>query len=372
VATRDIVVVGASAGGVEALSELVKNLPKNFAGSVFIVMHIGSASALPHILDRCTELPVRHAHDDEKYEPGRIYVAPPDRHMRIEDGVVRVAKGPRENGHRPAIDVLFRTAARAMRDRVIGVLLSGGRDDGSAGLFAIKSRDGITVVQDPAEASVPDMPRNALEYVEVDHCLPVKRIASLLVDMSKRTNGIAEASSSNGKKNSRGDKVNRKIVRQPEAEFVPLACPECNGPLYEVREGEMAKFNCKVGHSFTPEGLSVAHSEALERALWTAIRAMNERITMHRKLMERPKRNKSEIALLKRLEEAVATAEQDVELLREIAERLYAMEGWSNQVKPRCSHRARRAQVCHPERQRGTSPIAIDHTSQIRISSPRL
>lgn len=321
VVKRDIVVVGASAGGVEALCELVKNLPQDFTGSVFIVMHIGSASALPYILERCTKLPVRHPYDDEKYEPGRIYVAPPDRHMRIEDGVVRLTKGPRENGHRPAVDVLFRTAARAVRYRVVGVLLSGGRDDGSAGLFAIKSRDGIAVVQDPAEASVPDMPRNALEYVKVDHCLPIKKIAGLLVDMSKGKNSQSKTSP-NGKKNPPRDKLNRKVVRQPEAEFVPLACPECNGPLYEVREGEMAKFNCKVGHSFTPEGLSVAHSEALERALWTAMRVMNERIAMHRKLMERRSRNKSEITLLKRLEESVGTAEQDVEMLREIVERL--------------------------------------------------
>ena len=313
--------MGASAGGVEALCELVRNLPKNFAGSIFVAMHIGSASALPQILERCGELPVRHPHDDEKYEPGQVYVAPPDRHMRIEDGVLRLVKGPRENRHRPAIDVLFRTAARAMRERVAGVLLSGGGDDGSAGLFAIKSRDGIAIVQDPDEASTPDMPRHAIEYVQVDHCLPVKKIARLLVDISKGRNSEAKASP-NGKKKARGRKIERTISKQPEAEFVPLACPECNGPLYEVKEGEIAKFNCKVGHSFSPDALSTAHSEALERALWTAIRAMNERITMHRKLCERPSRNKSEITILKRLEESVATAEQDVEMLREIAERL--------------------------------------------------
>lgn len=320
-AARDIVVVGASAGGVEALCELVKNLPKNFPGTIFIVMHLGGASALPEILERCGDLPVRHPRDDEKYKPGQIYVAPPDRHMRLEDGVVRLVKGPRENSHRPAIDVLFRTAARAQRERVVGVLLSGGRDDGSAGLFAIKSRNGIAIVQDPAEASVPDMPRNAIEYVKVDHCLPVKKIASLLVDMSKGKNSEAKASP-NGKKKPGGRKIERTIAKEPEADFVPLACPECNGPLYEVKEGEIAKFNCKVGHSFSPEGLSVGHSEALERALWTAIRTMNERITMHRKLCERPSRNKSEITILKRLEESIATAEQDLEMLREIVERL--------------------------------------------------
>jgi two-component system chemotaxis response regulator CheB len=292
-------------------------------------MHVGSVSSLAPILDRCANVPALEARDGEKWRKGHIYVAPPNNHLVLRDGAMALTREPRENGHRPAVDVLFRSAARYHRERVIGVVLSGGRDDGSAGLFAIKSRGGLAIVQDPTEATVGEMPRNAMQYVDVDECLPISEMARCLTKLvkgsakggrRKTTRNGTRGGAANGANG--GTKMIAKKANSKEAEFFPLACPECNGPLYESKEGELVRFQCKIGHAFGPNALTEAHTEALERALWTAVRALNERITMHRKLLERPARNKAENDMLKRFAETAATAEKDVLLLREIVERL--------------------------------------------------
>src|SRR5215212_968855 len=179
---RDIIVVGASAGGVEALTRLVKALPADLPASLFVVLHLppDAHSALPTILNRRGQLWAVHPRDGETIEPGRIYVAPPDRHLVLHQGVARVVRGPRENGHRPAVDPLFRSAAAAYGPRVIGIVLSGTLDDGTAGLLAIKARGGVAVVQDPADALSPGMPENALENVPVDYQLAVDKMGLLL------------------------------------------------------------------------------------------------------------------------------------------------------------------------------------------------
>src|SRR5205823_10755347 len=187
-----------------------------------------------------------------------------------------LSRGPRENGHRPAIDVLFRSAARAHRCKVVGVVLTGGRDDGSAGLYAIKARGGVAIVQDPADAINPSMPRSALDTVNVDFCLPLVQIAEVLVQLANgKASHITE--SPNGETNME----NKADIDHPRSEApgdqIPFACPECNGPLYEVREGNLARFQCFVGHAFSPESLSDEHTEALQRALWTAMRTRKER-----------------------------------------------------------------------------------------------
>src|SRR5262249_31941525 len=251
--------------------------------SIFVVMHVGTESMLSEILNRFGNLPAVVAEHEKRYQRGCIYCAPAQHHLFIKNGKTVLSRGPRENGHRPAIDVLFRSAARTHRSKVIGVVLSGGRDDGSAGLFAIKARGGVAIVQDPAEAVTPNMPRNALNMVDVDFCLPIRQIADVLVQL---VNGKAPniTESPNGGSSVEHQATADHPTSEPPGDLIPLTCPECNGPLYEVTDGELAQFQCFVGHRFSPESLSEQHTEALERALWTAIRKLKERVVLHQNL----------------------------------------------------------------------------------------
>lgn len=317
---HNIIVVGTSAGGVEALCKLNKHLPKNLDASVFVVMHIGTETMLPQILTQCGRLPAVIAEHGKQYQRGCIYCAPANSHLSIKDHVTVLTRGPRENGHRPAVDVLFRSAAREHRSNVIGVVLSGGRDDGSAGLYTIKARGGVAIVQDPDEALTPNMPRNALNMVDVDFCLPIRQIADVIVQL---TNGKATniTESANGENIMEKEATADRPTSEPPGDQIPVACPECNGPLYEIKDGELAHFECFVGHRFSPESLGEQHTEALERALWTASRKLKERIVLHERLAER-KRNKGEDELLKRLKESVIFAREDLKLLREVLDRI--------------------------------------------------
>src|SRR3954469_21403256 len=173
-ATRDIVVIGASMGGMEAICTLLEGLPAHFPASVFVVQHVGSASMLAEIFARCGSLQVVSPHDGARINEGCVYVAPSNHHLLVNDGHIELSKEARENRHRPSIDALFRSAARSHRSRVIAVILSGSLDDGAGGAFAVKTRGGVVVVQDPKEAAVPDMPCATMRAVKVDHCVPLK------------------------------------------------------------------------------------------------------------------------------------------------------------------------------------------------------
>ena len=320
---RDIVVIGASTGGVEALQQLVELLPQDYPGAVFVVMHTGPGSILPEILSRAGRIRAVGAENNMPYERNRIYVAPPDRHLLINDGIMQLDAGPRENGSRPSIDPLFRSAARTHRERVVGVILTGKLDDGAAGLYAVKARGGLAIVQDPTEAAAPDMPLNAMRHMTVDHCLPLIGIAALLSKIASEETASDEVSSQDMKQ-ARSDLVDApELLRSPPPNEtqISLSCPECNGSLYEQKEGEMAHFRCHIGHSFSPVTLSQAHKEVLERALWTAVRTLNERVMMHRQFLRR-ERNGAEELIFKRFQESAAAAERDVDLLREIIARI--------------------------------------------------
>src|SRR3954447_7077747 len=188
-ANHAIIVVGASLGGVEALQELTAALPKDLPAAVFVVLHVGAQapSLLPHILSRCGQLKAVHPEDGEEIRAGRIYVAPPDNHLIVEYGYVRVVKGPKENRHRPAVDVLFRSAARAYGNQVVGVVLTGSLDDGTAGMLAIRLRGGICIVQDPESAFCPDMPKSVLRQLEPDYTLRLNEIAPTLERIAQTT-----------------------------------------------------------------------------------------------------------------------------------------------------------------------------------------
>lgn len=258
-AGHDIIVIGASSGGVRALQSLIRALPKNLPAAVLIVMHLDprSPSVLGEILARAGLLRCRAAIDDEPIPFGEIRVARPDYHLTIDRERVHILQGPKENRSRPAIDTLFRSAADAFGSRVIGVVLTGHLDDGTAGLWAIKRAGGITVVQDPQDAEYPEMPKSATESVTVDHCVPLRDMASLLARLTE----VPAAE----------DTI--MIKEDHDVPGVVYVCPDCDGPLREIKTGNerLVRFRCLVGHAFSMKTLLEGHAEAREAALWTAV-----------------------------------------------------------------------------------------------------
>jgi len=297
---RDIVVIGASAGGVETLPKFFEDFEPGVGAAFFVVLHVtpNARSWMPEVLGRATQLPAQHAEDGKAIEPGKIYIAPPDYHVLIEDRRMRLSHGPKENRHRPAIDPLFRTAAEAHKSRVIGVVLTGTLDDGTMGLKAVKDAGGVTIVQEPREALYPDMPRNALQVVGPDFVLPLKEIGALLPRLiqeaakEKVMKGFKDKGMKpENKRIKSGNKISSDLG--PPSMFV---CPECNGPLWEMRDGKATLFRCMVGHSFAPENLFAAQTEEVERALWIALRALEERIGLQHKLANRADSEKRDLS----------------------------------------------------------------------------
>lgn len=322
-AGHDIIVVGASAGGVEALTTLVRELPADLPAAVFIVLHIPaqSPSVLPSILNRAGPLISAHPADNTRIEHGRIYVAPPDHHLLVEEGRVRIVRGPKENRHRPAVDPLFRSAARVYGPRVVGVILTGSLDDGTAGLQAIKTRGGIAVAQDPEEALYPSMPRSAVENVAVDYCLPLSEIVPTLVRLASE-----ETAAEAGFPVPRGMELESRIVgmdmdalqgeERPGTPSV-FSCPECNGVLYEMHDGHLTRFRCRVGHAFSAETMLAEQAEALETALWMALNTLEESASLSRRMME-SSRERGHTMIAQRFADKVREAEQRSEVIRQV------------------------------------------------------
>lgn len=290
-------VVGASAGGVEALAELFAGLPADVPASFFVVLHVPErgTSVLPEILGRRGPLPARHPADGAVIEPGRVYVAPPGQHLLVKRGRVRLVRGPRENGARPAVDPLFRSAAAAYGPRVVGVVLSGTLDDGTSGLQAVKERGGTAVVQDPDEALYAGMPRSAMENVAVDHVLPLARIAPLLVRLAGTP--VEEPKGGGEVPDDIRDEIDAvemdpRLVHADDHPGTPsgYTCPECHGALWEIQQGELVRYRCRVGHAYSVETLLSEQGTAMEAALWTALRALEERASLSRGMAERMER----------------------------------------------------------------------------------
>jgi two-component system chemotaxis response regulator CheB len=284
-----VVVVGASAGGVEALRAVVRELPADLDASVFIVLHLppGGTSVLPRILSRAGRLRAVHASDGETFEKGCIYIAPPDQHMRFADGHVTLDRGPRENGHRPAVDPMFCSAAESFGGHVIGVVLSGVLDDGAAGLSAVKNRGGATLVQSAADAMYPTMPAAALEAVgETDVVGTASELAAAIVALTRRPpDGPTLAVVPGHSAEEELLEVDRSASEQPrEGNPSGYTCPECHGALWETQEGLVSRFRCRTGHAFSPESLVSEQHEHVERALWAALRALEEKAAMLRRM----------------------------------------------------------------------------------------
>jgi two-component system chemotaxis response regulator CheB len=320
---RDVIVVGASAGGVEALRELVGGFPPDLPAALFVVLHIppSASSALPTILDRAGSLRAVQAHDGEPIRQGTVYVAPPDRHLLVQDGLVRLSRGARENGSRPAVDPLFRSAARSYGPRVVGVILSGTLDDGTAGLQMVKAHGGLAVVQNPNDALFGGMPASAIENVEVDYCLPVHEIPALLARLTmepapeKGVMIVAEEPTrqGDGKEQFEAFTASDKQPGRPSL----YTCPECHGTLWELEEGQFAHYRCRTGHQFSPESLLDAQSESLEDALWGALRALEEKASLARRLSLRARERAHGLAAA-RFESQAEDAERSVEIIRSV------------------------------------------------------
>lgn len=319
---HDIIVIGASAGGVETLTKLVRNLPPDLPAAVFVVLHFPShgTSVLPSILNRAGTLPASHYEDGETIQPGRIYVASPDRHLLVKPGCIRSIRGPRENSHRPAIDPLFRTAARAYGNRVVGVVLSGVLDDGTAGLAVIKQQGGIAVVQDPDDALYPGMPNSAIANVAVDHILPLSKIASILVHLAHQP--VVEGPKAVPKTmetESDMAELDLTALNKDEKPGTPsgFGCPECGGVLWELSNGKLSRFRCRTGHAYSPESLLAEQSDGIESALWSALRALEESATLTRRMAERSQRSQLPLVAT-RFHERAAEAEANAALLRQL------------------------------------------------------
>jgi len=281
---HDIIVVGASAGGVEALSAVVAQLPADLPAALFVVMHTAQSARrlLPRILTNHGPLPAKDAQDGEPIVHGQIYIAPPDHHLLVHTDHLRVLRGPRENLWRPAIDPLFRSAAVAHGAHVVGVILSGMLDDGVIGLSAVARCGGTALVQTPDDAAFPEMPTNALNTVDVDYALPAAQLGAFLAGLVLEPAGVSpqvpqdlllEATIIERV-------MNGSTSENEVGELVALSCPECGGPLKAIKEPGHTHYRCSVGHSYTPQTLVADQTHEIEQALWYALRMLEERAKM--------------------------------------------------------------------------------------------
>ena len=287
-AKRDIIVIGASAGGVYALKQIVAALPADFKASIFVVLHISphSPSHLPDILSAASALKAVHPADGEIVQPGRIYIAPPDHHMLVEYDQVIVKRGPKENRFRPSIDALFRSAAYTYGPRVIGVVLTGMLDDGTSGMWSVKRLGGISIVQEPTEAAYSSMPENVLTHVDVDYQMHIEDIAPLLCSLINEpvpdppTLAPDELKRMETEVNIAAQDIAFDMGILDMGELTPLTCPECNGALISLKEGKLIRYRCHTGHAYTASSLLAETTRVVEESFWKAIRSLEETVIL--------------------------------------------------------------------------------------------
>ena len=317
-----LVVVGASAGGVEALQALVAGLPADFAGCVLVVLHVPatSSSALPQILDRAGPLPARHAREGDLLTGGQILVAPPGRHLVVLGDSVALTRGPQENGHRPAVDVLFRSAARAWGARVVSVVLSGSLDDGAAGTVAVRSRGGLCLVQDFDEALYDGMPRSAAAAGAVEDTVPVTKMGAVLTEfVASPVLAEAQAVTPLMDMETQMADLDPEAMHGTERPGSPagFGCPDCAGALYQIDEGDLRRYRCRVGHAWSPESLLDRQALGLESALWMALRSLEEKAALNADLGQRASMRGAERTAT-RFEENAQEAWRAAELVRRL------------------------------------------------------
>jgi two-component system chemotaxis response regulator CheB len=316
-----VVVVAASAGGIEALREVLGGIPDDYEGVVLVVLHVpaGGGRALAAILDRAGPLPAAAAVDGEPLVGGRVYVCVADHHLLLTDGHIGVRRGPRENGYRPAADPLFRSAARYFGPRAVGVVLSGMLNDGTAGLAAIRRQGGTAVVQDPQDALYEGMPVSALENVGVDHVVPAAAIGPLLAELAGQVVGGAPSADDDMRKEVALMEADDRVMEGAHVgRPSQWPCPDCNGVLWEV-DDEVFRFRCRVGHAWSAESLLHAQSDAVEAALWIALRSLEDKVALSRAMADRAEaggRAKSAVRFRAEAEEIA----HSVEVLRQLVQ----------------------------------------------------
>jgi two-component system chemotaxis response regulator CheB len=297
VAHRELIVIGASAGGIEALQQLLRQLPANLRAAVLIVVHTSNhpASVLPNIMQRAARLPAVHPADGTLIEKGRVYIAPPDFHMIVEGNLLRVIQGPRENLHRPAIDPLFRSAAVAYGRRVIGVILTGALDDGTSGLMVVHAHGGEAIVQDPQTALFSSMPASALEQVPTAQVVPLHQMGARLSELvqEKLPDPVLPGRGSNERdvetvREIKIAELDMSVMKENNHPGQPsaFACPDCGGVLWESDQNGFLRFRCRVGHAFTARHLGAEQRHAIETALWAALRALEESASLYSRMAE--------------------------------------------------------------------------------------
>jgi len=286
---RDLVVIGGSAGGIEALTTIVKTLPRNLESAVLVVVHVPPRfpSRLPEILARTTALDCAHAIDGEKITKGTIRIAPPDHHLVVNDKQLQISRTPRENRHRPSIDVLFRSAAAWYGDRVVAVVLSGGPGDGAAGVRAVSQAGGLVLVQDPTDALIPALPESAIQVVKPTLVAAADALGVMLSE--RRAPHMTERDAVPS------EVIESMSVEDPgrEENWRPstYACPDCTGVLWELDEGALFRYRCRIGHAFGSDALVDSKGDELEIALWSAINTMEERGELALRLAHRATEN---------------------------------------------------------------------------------
>jgi two-component system chemotaxis response regulator CheB len=318
---KDIIVIGTSAGGIEALRALASAFPKDFSASIFAVLHTSpnSPGVLSSILDRAGPLPAICVSRTEVIRPGRIYVPAPDHHLLVQPGMARATRGPKENRFRPAVDPLFRSAAQSYGPRVVGVILTGGLDDGTAGLAAVKKLGGTAIVQDPTDAMFPSMPLNALKHVRADHCVPLADIPALLMKLT--TERVQQKGALPVPEQIRIEVDIAKEDNALEAGIMKLgepsiyACPECHGVLLKIKAEDKAqpRFRCHTGHAYSIESLLSEMQDKTEESLWSAVRAIEEHALLLRHLAEHVEKGSDSAHQLR---QRADKAQQHAELVR--------------------------------------------------------
>ncbi|MBV8709032.1 MAG: chemotaxis protein CheB [Acidobacteriaceae bacterium] len=297
---HDMIVVGASAGGVEALQQLVRQFSPDLPAAVFVVLHLPprTRSMLPEILTRAGQLPAIHPQNGTPIEPGRIYVAPSDHHLMVERGHIHLSLGPKEQHHRPCINVMFRSAALTYGDRVTAVVLTGELDDGTAGLWEVKRRGGIAVVQNPEGAAFPSMPLSALREVEADYVVDIAGMGALLTRLARK----------------KGEEKRTEVEgAKMEPQLTDLTCPDCKGTIWEVARGNGKEYRCRVGHTFSPKSMLSEHFAVQERAIYSAIVSLEEGASLAERIAWQ-----FEAPVSERLREEARQRQMQAETLRQV------------------------------------------------------